>query len=110
MASLRTSFSARAKLLMDQPFFGTLALRLKVIETDEVDTAATDGSRLIQRQVHRQTLLPQQLIGLIAHEVIHCVFTHIHVGKRDPKVWNVACDYAITHHCCTASSCLKAVL
>ena len=28
---------ARAKLLMDQPFFGTLALRLKVIETDDIE-------------------------------------------------------------------------
>ena len=36
---------ARAQLLMDQPFFGVLALRLKLMQDDDnCDTAATDGT------------------------------------------------------------------
>ena len=90
---------ARAKLLMDQPFFGTLALRLKVIETDEVDTAATDGSRLMYNAKFVDKLTPHQLVGLIAHEVLHCVFNHMtRRQERDPSIWNVACDYAINDH------------
>jgi len=90
---------ARAKLLMDQPFFGTLALRLKVIETDEVDTAATDGSRLMYNAKFVDKLTSHELVGLIAHEVLHCVFTHMtRRQERDPNVWNVACDYTINDH------------
>ena len=68
---------ARAKLLMEQPFFGTLALRLKVIETEDIDTAATDGTRLMYNAKFVEKLTPHELVGLIAHEVLHCVFNHM---------------------------------
>ena len=38
---------ARSRLLLDQPFFGTLCLRLKPVETEEIETAATDGKQLL---------------------------------------------------------------
>ena len=34
---------ARAGLILDQPFFGTLSLRLTPIENPDVPTACTDG-------------------------------------------------------------------
>ena len=34
---------ARSQLLMDQPFFGTLAIRLRPVRKDDIKTAATDG-------------------------------------------------------------------
>lgn len=90
---------ARTKLLMEQPFFGTLALRLKVVETEEVDTAATDGTRLMYNAKFIDKLTPHELVGLIAHEVMHCVFNHMtRRQERLPTVWNVACDYAINTH------------
>lgn len=90
---------ARAKLLMEQPFFGTLALRLKVIETEDIDTAATDGTRLMYNAKFVEKLTPHELVGLIAHEVLHCVFNHMtRRQERAPNIWNVACDYAINDH------------
>lgn len=90
---------ARAKLLMEQPFFGTLALRLKVIESEECDTAATDGTRLLYNAKFIDKLSPHELVGLIAHEVMHCVFNHMtRRQERLPNAWNVACDYAINDH------------
>lgn len=90
---------ARAKLLMEQPFFGTLALRLKVVETDKVDTAATDGRQLMYNAKFIDKLTSHQLVGLVAHEVMHCVFNHMtRRQERDPKLWNIACDYAINDH------------
>ena len=38
---------ARAQLLLKQPFFGTLCLRLTPIETEDIPTAGTDGKRLL---------------------------------------------------------------
>ena len=36
------------------------------------------------------------MLGLLVHEVMHCVLHHMsRRGDRDPKKFNVACDYAI---------------
>jgi predicted metal-dependent peptidase len=90
---------ARSQLLMDQPFFGTLAIRLRPVQRDEVKTAATDGLHLYYNASYIDKLDPVQLRGLIAHEVMHCVFNHMtRRQEREPGLWNVACDYAINDH------------
>jgi len=91
---------ARTQLLIEQPFFGTLALKLRLINDDEsCDTAATDGKRLVYNSSFVDKLTAQELRGLIAHEVMHCVFNHMTRRQdRDPDRWNVACDYAINEH------------
>ena len=38
--------NARTQLVLNQPFFGTLCLRLKPVERDDMDTGATDGVHL----------------------------------------------------------------
>lgn len=91
---------ARAQLLMDQPFFGVLALRLKLMQDDDnCDTAATDGTRLIYNSKFVSKLDSVTRKGLVAHEVMHCVFNHMTRRQhRDPKIWNIACDFAINIH------------
>jgi predicted metal-dependent peptidase len=37
---------ARSRLVLDNPFFGTLCLRLKPVERDDIDTGAVDGVHL----------------------------------------------------------------
>lgn len=90
---------ARSQLLMEQPFFGTLAIRLRPTQREDVKTAATDGTHLYYNPEFINKLDPLQLRGLIAHEVLHCVFNHTtRRQERDPSLWNVACDYAINSH------------
>lgn len=90
---------ARSQLLMDQPFFGTLAIRLRPVRKDDIKTAATDGSHFFYNEAFVSKLDPVQLRGLIAHEVMHCVFNHMtRRQERDHSLWNVACDYAINDH------------
>jgi len=90
---------ARTALLMEQPFFGTLAIRLKPVADESIETAATDGARLIYSPSYISKPSPPQLKGLVAHEVMHCVFDHpTRRQDRDPTVWNIACDYAINPH------------
>ena len=87
---------ARSQLLLKQPFFGTLCLRLKPIETEEVPTAGTDGKRLLYNPKFFLSLTDQQRVGLLAHEVMHVVFMHmVRLHERDPYLWNVAGDYVI---------------
>ena len=90
---------ARSQLLMDQPFFGTLAIRLRPVHKDDIKTAATDGFHFFYNEAFVSKLDPVQLRGLIAHEVLHCVFNHMtRRQERDHSLWNVACDYAINGH------------
>lgn len=87
---------ARAGLICDQPFFGTLALRLTLKEDPSCDTAWTDGVALGYNPDYITSLPMGQVTGLVAHEVMHLALCHhTRQGKRDAHMWNVAADYAI---------------
>ena len=99
MSAESAMLKARAQLLMDQPFFGTLALRLKLVSTEDTETAATDGTRLLYNPKFINKLTSLTTKGLLAHEVMHCVFSHMtRRQERDSKRWNIATDYAINLH------------
>jgi predicted metal-dependent peptidase len=86
---------ARVQLLLGQPFFGTLSLRLKLI-AGSLPTMATDGSRIVYNPAFVDELKPAELEGTLAHEVLHCALGHqCRRGQRDPELWNVAADFAI---------------
>jgi predicted metal-dependent peptidase len=86
---------ARVQLLLGQPFFGTLSLRLKLI-SGSLPTMATDGSRIVYNPAFVDELAPAELEGTLAHEVLHCALGHqCRRGQRDPELWNVAADFAI---------------
>jgi predicted metal-dependent peptidase len=86
---------ARTQLLLNQPFFGTLCLRLK-LEAGAVPTMATDGKRIVYNAQFVEELKPAELEGVLAHEVLHCALAHqCRRGQRDPELWNRAADLAI---------------
>lgn len=87
---------ARTQLLLNHPFFGTLALRLEMIAQPEVGTMAVDGRHLFYAPAFVDGLAEAELIGVLAHEVMHCALAH-HCRRngRDLAEWNVAADYAI---------------
>src|SRR3954447_8312607 len=86
----------RTALVLDHPFFGSLLFRLKSQESRSVKTMATGGIRLYYNPEFVDRLTAATLAGALAHEVLHPALQH-HVRRsgRDPKRWNVACDYAI---------------
>ena len=86
---------SRVQLILKQPFFGTLSLRLKLIP-GTLPTMATDGSRIVYNPAFVDELKPAELEGTLAHEVLHCALGHqCRRGQRDPELWNVAADFAI---------------
>jgi len=86
---------ARVQLLLGQPFFGTLSLRLKLIP-GSLPTMATDGSRIVYNPAFVDELKPAELEGTLAHEVLHCALGHqCRRGQRDPELWNEAADFAV---------------
>ena len=87
---------AKTALVMESPFFGALALRLKLTESKRTRTAATDGQSLFYAPAYIDKQQHAQLVGLFAHEVLHPgLLHHTRRGDRDPMLWNVACDHGI---------------
>lgn len=97
--------AVRTALVLDEPFYGTLALRLKLVEEENCDctddkqcphTAYTNGQVIGYYPRFVQSLKGNELKALICHEVMHCAMGHPwRRSGRDPYKWNVACDRAI---------------
>lgn len=89
--------TARVGLLMKHSFFGNLATRLKLINSDEwCATAATDGRNFYYNSRFIMALKPKEVEFLFGHEVLHVVYDHL--GRRedrDPQISNIAADYAV---------------
>lgn len=88
--------TARRALVLDQPFFGVLSLKLELVEDKAVKTLEMDGRKLWFNPAYVESLSKWELIGVIAHEVLHCANGHVwRAENRDLKRWNHAADYAI---------------
>ena len=90
---------ARVGLLFNQPFFGNLATRMELIDaTKWCKTAATDGRKLYYNREFIKSLTADELLFLIGHEVMHCVYDHLgRKGSREHKLWNMANDYIVNY-------------
>jgi predicted metal-dependent peptidase len=87
---------ARADLVLNYPFFGHLALRMKLVEDSDCDTAWSDGKTLAYNPLYIKMLPHERLKGLMGHVVMHPACRHhLRRNGRDPRQWNIACDYAI---------------
>ena len=87
---------ARTDLLLSNPFFGALLFRLKLRPAGSVPLMATDGVSLLYNAAASASLKHAELVFVLAHEVMHPALRHhTRRGARDPKLWNVAADYAI---------------
>ena len=92
--------AARARLILGRDaasvFFACLVLRLKCEPDTSVGTAATDGRVLAYDPTVVAGLPADELVGVLAHEVMHCVLAHpARRAGRDAGQWNVACDLAV---------------
>jgi predicted metal-dependent peptidase len=90
---------ARSALIMQHAFFGSLAMRLRVVARNDIETMATDGTHLFYSPAFLDRINDATTKFIVAHEVEHCALGH-HVRRngRDPKRWNIACDHVVNLH------------
>ena len=93
---------ARTRMIVGNPFWGTLALNLEVIEVDEkhpqIQTMATDGVRMYFNPKFVAQLDEEELKGVVAHETEHCALKHMtRRGHRDHYRYNIAADFRINY-------------
>ena len=88
---------ARIQLMLNNPYLAAAAARLRFREIEEAwcPTMATDGFNIFVNLQFVDTLAEDEVIGVMAHEVMHCVLGHNDRREnREPKIWNVAVDCA----------------
>jgi predicted metal-dependent peptidase len=87
---------AKVQLILNQPFFATLAIRLKYSPDPTIDTACTNGNQVEYNPTYIDKLSLDEVTGVLAHEVMHtALLHHIRRNNREIKMWNKAADYAI---------------
>lgn len=88
--------AARAQLVINEPFWGYLALKLKLTEDPTCRTFWTDGVHLGFNPVYASKRDNDELQGLNCEEVMHNADNHGVRGiGKEPGLWNQACDYSI---------------
>ena len=89
--------TARVGLLLKAPFFGNMATRMRLIESDDwCPTAATNGRDFMYNTEFVKKLSVKKLEFLFAHEICHAIFDHFgRCGSRDRTLANIAQDYAV---------------
>lgn len=86
----------RSRLLLDYPWFGSLALRLTPVCEPGIGLMATDGTHLYFDPEQTMGIPDKATMTVIAHEVLHCALLHpFRRGTRNPKIWNQACDHVV---------------
>jgi predicted metal-dependent peptidase len=89
---------ARSGLLLDNPFFGTILLKLGCAPDPNCETAWTDGVTVGYNPEFTESLTIEEVRGLLAHEALHYMMKHhLRRGERDPGKWNMAADYVINN-------------
>ncbi|MBQ7457501.1 MAG: hypothetical protein IJS54_07860 [Desulfovibrio sp.] len=86
----------RTRFLLEHPFFGSLALRLRIKPDPSCRDLWTNGKELGYNPAWVAFANEQTLAAALANALLHLALGH-HVRRknRDRKRWNMACDYAV---------------
>lgn len=87
---------AKARLLMNHPFFATLLLNTPIEISEHIPLAATDMKHIYFNPDFLKTLSIEEIMTVLCHEVGHNALLHgARLEDRNHDLWNQAGDYAI---------------
>lgn len=100
-AARQAILKARIALVLKQPFFGNLAMRLTLKNADSwLTTAATDGRHFYYNSEFILKLPTNQMMFLFCHELLHCAYDHMNRGRGyNRDLANIAMDYVVNSDC-----------
>ena len=87
---------SRMRLLCSHGFYGLLLMHMIFSVDEEVETACTDGERIIFGTEFLEELSDSELDFVMMHEILHVVLRHCaRTGERDRFLFNVATDIVV---------------
>ena len=87
---------AKAKLLVEQPYFGTLASRLELIQSDNIQSFISDGVKFQFNDEYVQDISLDELGFALSNGALHAALAHENrQNNRMSWLWQLATDHAI---------------
>ena len=87
---------AKTKIALRHPFYVVLIYNCDFIFTTDVPTMGTNGTRVWVNLDFVESISREEVQGVLIHEVLHIIYSHVfRRGTRDPRIFNMAADYAI---------------
>ncbi len=87
---------AKARLLVEQPFFGTLAANLELVANEDHQNFLSDGRRFEYNPEYLESLEPDELAFALSNGAMHAALSHEQRQKgRMGWLWQLSTDYAI---------------
>jgi len=87
---------AKAKLLVDYPYFGTLASRLELHKNDNIQAFLSDGIRFEYNDDYLMELSQDELAFALSNGAMHAALAYENRQKgRMSWLWQLATDHAI---------------
>jgi len=90
------------KLLLSQPFYGSLAAAISLRETtkaQKMQMTLYPSPVLEYNREWYEGLSDAQAVGALLHELLHLLLMHaLRRNERDPLLWAVCCDMAVNEH------------
>ena len=82
--------------LLKYPFFGGLVAGCRMIETEKLPTAATDGKNIFINPKFMESMDEKGQEFVLEHEILHIACNHILRSEgKDKRLWNIATDAVI---------------
>ena len=93
---MRRLLLSRMRILSVNGFYGLLLMHMKFALDKELDTAATDGTRIYFGPAFLDQISDSELDFILMHEIMHVVLQHCwRKGERDKELFNIACDIVV---------------
>lgn len=87
---------AKAKLLVEQPYFGTLASRLELVKSDNIQSFLSDGVKFQFNDEYVQEISLDELGFALSNGALHAALAHENrQNSRMSWLWQLATDHAI---------------
>ncbi len=96
MTYLEKIQKAKARLMLDHPYFGTIASALKLVENNELLTFSSDGEALRYNSEYIDRLNVAEVEFVMANGAMHAVLKHQdRSAGRTQWLWQTATDYVV---------------
>ena len=87
---------AKAKLMLEHPYFGQIASSLKISSNDNIESFTSDGDSFEYNDEYLSKLNEKELEFTLANSAMHYALSHKNrINQREDWLWQLATDYAI---------------
>lgn len=87
---------AKARLMLEHPYFGTIASALSLEKNNEILTFLSDGKKMAYNSEYLERLSLEEVEFVLANGAMHTVLQHQdRVAERTKWLWQTATDYVV---------------